>query len=225
MFFFSHHPRFLRLVSLVVLAGYLLSVWGALPSSGMLVNWVKSGTSQAYPCAGSGCACSHATECWTSCSCHTEVESLVWALRNGVEPPRQVRFADEYWESAIRTLTGVREVGPEDIKGAQGKLRRGIALRAMLADEEYCGVPSPDAVAQADEPAPTEPADQPEGPVLSAIGCTDLPLLVLVGVGVSLPRFHEEYSHPRLPVGIAFEAMTDAAGLNRSRPPSPPPRA
>ena len=44
-------------------------------------------TGDAFPCAMNGCGCNSADRCWRSCCCHTFVERITWAKRNGVRPP------------------------------------------------------------------------------------------------------------------------------------------
>lgn len=40
-----------------------------------------------FPCESCGCGCDSAEHCWRSCCCHSLVERLAWAARNGVIPP------------------------------------------------------------------------------------------------------------------------------------------
>jgi len=40
-----------------------------------------------FPCQFSGCGCSNAVQCWSSCGCHSDAEKIAWAKANGVLPP------------------------------------------------------------------------------------------------------------------------------------------
>ena len=42
--------------------------------------------SQPFPCQSKPCGCSSATQCFSSCCCHTPQELLAWARANGLEP-------------------------------------------------------------------------------------------------------------------------------------------
>jgi hypothetical protein len=46
-----------------------------------------------YPCESCACGCDSAEHCWRSCCCHTLVERLAWAAKNGVKPPDFVLVA------------------------------------------------------------------------------------------------------------------------------------
>lgn len=47
----------------------------------------KRASSERHPCESCACGCSSAAFCWDKCCCHTDVQKLEWAARNGVEPP------------------------------------------------------------------------------------------------------------------------------------------
>lgn len=46
-----------------------------------------SPTDEPFPCMHCPCGCHSAAQCWDQCCCHTDVEKLAWAKRNGVTPP------------------------------------------------------------------------------------------------------------------------------------------
>jgi hypothetical protein len=55
-----------------------------------------------YPCQNCPCGCTDAETCWRSCCCHTNVEKLAWARRNGVKPPSFVIAAAKREQSKSR---------------------------------------------------------------------------------------------------------------------------
>jgi hypothetical protein len=64
------------------LACYLTTASGVpLPAPGT----ARAG--ETYPCQHGRCGCITASQCWSSCCCHTPRERLAWAQRHGVVPP------------------------------------------------------------------------------------------------------------------------------------------
>jgi hypothetical protein len=85
VFAFVRHPLAFRghhrIVSIVLIAVFVAGVTG-LP----LVQRQPSVEGR-YPCEECGCGCSSAEFCWDKCCCHTDVQKLEWAYKNGVAPP------------------------------------------------------------------------------------------------------------------------------------------
>ena len=71
----------LTLTAIVALAWLVQSAHLRLP-----IEIVKD-ISIPFPCQFSGCGCSDAVQCWSSCGCHTDAEKIAWAEANSVQPP------------------------------------------------------------------------------------------------------------------------------------------
>jgi hypothetical protein len=72
-------------IAVFALAGYLAASVG-FPAP----NFGKSDAAGVYPCAGRGCGCRSAEECWRGCCCHTVAQRLAWAKAHGITPPSYV---------------------------------------------------------------------------------------------------------------------------------------
>lgn len=96
------HPVLRLLIVTCAIVAYL-AVWvGVMPSPATIGSWigVQLSHEQRYPCEDHQCGCASATECWTSCCCHDDVERLAWAMANGVSPPEGVVFSEATWLAA-----------------------------------------------------------------------------------------------------------------------------
>ena len=71
----------LALTAIVALAWLAQSAHLRLPIA------IVKNISVPFPCQSSGCGCSDAVQCWSSCGCHTDAEKLAWAKANSVQPP------------------------------------------------------------------------------------------------------------------------------------------
>ena len=89
----------LALTAIVALAWLLQSAHLRLP-----IEIVKN-ISIPFPCQFSGCGCSDAVQCWSSCGCHTDAEKIAWAKANSVQPP-------EWFLEDLKTKT--KEASAED---------------------------------------------------------------------------------------------------------------
>ncbi|MBX3360419.1 MAG: hypothetical protein KF912_10080 [Phycisphaeraceae bacterium] len=83
-----------------VLLVYLVASLGLLPSPDLLSRWFGYAISEPFPCQSHSCGCATAQQCWTSCCCNTPHQRLVWAVRNGVNPPSSVRYTEADWAAA-----------------------------------------------------------------------------------------------------------------------------
>jgi hypothetical protein len=83
-----------------VLLLYLVASLGLLPSPDLLSRWFGYAISEPFPCQSHSCGCATAHQCWTSCCCYTPHQRLVWAVRNGVEPPSSARYSQAEWAAA-----------------------------------------------------------------------------------------------------------------------------
>ena len=83
-----------------VLLLYLVASLGLLPSPDLLSRWFGYAISEPFPCQSHSCGCATAHQCWTSCCCYTPHQRLVWAGRNGVEPPPSARYSQAEWAAA-----------------------------------------------------------------------------------------------------------------------------
>lgn len=77
-----------RGVALAALAAVAISSFGVpLPAV------VSHRAGERFPCEACLCGCPDAESCWRDCCCHTNLEKVDWAIKNGVTPPRFVLAA------------------------------------------------------------------------------------------------------------------------------------
>ena len=83
-----------KAVTVLALVGYLTATIGCpVPRGGS--------PDGAYPCAGRGCGCGSAEECWRGCCCSTLAERLAWAASHGITPPSYVGQKLEQPQAAV----------------------------------------------------------------------------------------------------------------------------
>lgn len=70
-----------RYVSIALLATFAAGL------TGLPFNPATSPKEGRFPCENCPCGCSTAEYCWDKCCCHSDLEKLDWASRNGVTPP------------------------------------------------------------------------------------------------------------------------------------------
>ncbi len=72
-----------RLASATLIVSYVLTAAGVPLPAG---NSPRT-SGELYPCAGCGCGCASAEQCWRSCCCHTLAQRFDWAREHDVRPP------------------------------------------------------------------------------------------------------------------------------------------
>ncbi|GAB4385534.1 MAG: hypothetical protein Kow0022_11770 [Phycisphaerales bacterium] len=104
--FLCRHARLRLLAAIVTLAAFGVVWFGVLPSPAAIGRWVGGRVSgpERYPCEAHGCGCSSAEECWHDCCCYTLDQRLVWAIRNGVQPPDDVHVTEAEWIAAANAV-------------------------------------------------------------------------------------------------------------------------
>jgi hypothetical protein len=83
-----------------------------------------------YPCQNCPCGCSDAETCWRNCCCHTNIEKLAWARRNGMKPPafviaaarRELRQSDRQLACCKAKPPGAASVATQCSKCAPGSV-------------------------------------------------------------------------------------------------------
>ncbi|MFO0858508.1 MAG: hypothetical protein U0640_14265 [Phycisphaerales bacterium] len=136
---FRRHPALFSGVSLVLLAVYLVASFGVIPSPQTIKGWFGQVSGERYPCESCGCGCASANECWTHCCCHSEHERLVWAIENGVMPPKVVEFSNEQWIAASNAIKPGSAHCVMCVERIKGELRRGIATQPVHGGACECG--------------------------------------------------------------------------------------
>ncbi|MFO0838908.1 MAG: hypothetical protein U1D55_10310 [Phycisphaerae bacterium] len=195
--FFRHVSRGYGAVARLSLACYLVSAFGLLPGPGLLRS--AHDPAERFPCEVCGCGCGSARECWSRCCCHTAVERLAWAIRNGVQPPANVTFSDAEWAAARRAAEPKRvcascgEAGTKRATGSQQKTRR-------QSDRTGSGMPS-----------------------FSALKCKNLSVLIGIAIPPALPLCAIDPLRP--PLRERISALGDWHCASRAlETPAPPPR-
>ncbi len=154
---------------------YLAASLGVLPSPAFVARWIgrfQSG-GERFPCEGGSCGCASAKECWSSCCCTTEVERLAWAIRNNIEPPKDVSFSTATWDAALKRAGRAGAHCSLCIVQARQDIEVGARRRS--------GVVPP--AARAEERAP---ATADALPCLSPLDCKGLDSLVLASLPLPL---------------------------------------
>lgn len=243
---FCCHPKSVAVVSVLLLGVYSFAALGVMPSPGLIIRWIGSVAGERFPCENGGCGCASATECWTSCCCRTEEQRLVWAIENGVPPPRGVDFADEQWIAAANAVTPgaahcglcVERIKDENRRGITRARAFGIANLCKSGECHTCGKSCGHraiAANQTNSPESTSPECAPccdserdaarFGPTMSALGCKGLTELLMFGLPPTLPLQSVTFV---LPEPLEFVPGCTLEPVHSSRileVPEPPPRS
>lgn len=241
MYWFRGHPIRNKSVSVLLLGAYLVACLGIIPSSRVILGWFGRLTSERYPCEQCGCGCASATECWTHCCCHTAHERLIWAISNGVMPPRVVEFSDEQWIAAANAVKPDSAHCVACVTRVKDELRRGIATRPVHGSSGTCDDAGGDGCGQS--PAGTaaagtaargasccaQPGDEktspfPGGRSISALSCKGLAQQITMALPPSLPFCIAAFTMPKS-TSVAWHWRRHVAYDSRSlEVPAPPPR-
>jgi hypothetical protein len=171
----------------LLLAAFLAASQGVMPSAATVARWLRPAGARGierFACENCGCGCASAHECWTACCCHTPVERLAWALRNGVLPPADVRFADADWIAAANCVKPGSATCGACVVRLKARLASGVALVGPGGAEAPAGA----CCATARACAPSDEcrdggscrSGAARGPVLGALGCKGQSPMVLV---------------------------------------------
>lgn len=125
---FRRQPGLVGAISLLLLGVYLVASFGVLPSPRVIGGWFGQLSGERYPCEDCGCGCASAKECWTHCCCHSEHERLIWAIENGVLPPKGVEFRDEQWIAASNAVKSESAHCALCVGRIKDELRKGIGV-------------------------------------------------------------------------------------------------
>lgn len=235
-------------VSLVLLTAYLVASIGIIPSPRVVAGWFGQVAGERYPCESCGCGCASATECWTDCCCHSEHERLVWAIENGVMPPRAVEFSDEQWIAAANAVKAGSAHCVLCVERIKGELRRGVTTRpdrdtatgCTGTCDGHCGMAKgicresklaakPGALASGGASCCATKGDAAKstwpGPTVSALSCKGLEQLLTMTVPPSPPGGMVGFILPPPRPQVATWP-SDAVHPSRTLDvPAPPPRA
>lgn len=203
--FLGRHAHVRLVAAIVTLAAFVVVWFGVLPSPAAIGRWVGAGLSepQRYPCEAHGCGCSSAEECWHDCCCYTLQQRLVWAIRNGVQPPKDVRVTEAEWAAAANAVE-------------PGSVRCWLCVD-RLVDDLSRGI----GLCERDEgPATPAPA------AMSPAGCKRLASLIVL----SLPPARWSQAHAWEADAVGYEPACPIGdplipGTRSLDTPTPPPRA
>jgi len=70
----------------VIASGLPLPLGGLSVDSEAAGRLAEKDRSRPFPCMNKPCGCRSATQCFTSCCCHTPAQMLAWARNRGLEP-------------------------------------------------------------------------------------------------------------------------------------------
>ncbi len=197
-------------------AVYLFASLGITPTPAILAQWLGDVVvgAERYPCEGHACGCASATECWSSCCCHTVQERLAWAITNGVKPPASVKFSDQQWIAAANAVKAGSAECSMCVAGIQEKLARGIATASVVqASSSRVSCPSDSKI---------EKRSGFVGFSMSALACKGIKQVLASSVPPALPtRVRDLLAAPSVAPLIAMprEARPDSRSLEVLDPP------
>jgi len=146
--FIGQHACLRLLVACVTFAAFVIVFFGIIPSPALIGRWVGASVSGPgrYPCEAHGCGCSSAEECWHDCCCYTLDQRLVWAIRNGVQPPDDVHVTEADWIAAANIVEPGSVTCVACVDHLVDDLSRGIGLGT---GDEASSTPPPAAMSPA----------------------------------------------------------------------------
>jgi len=173
-----------RALCAALVAAYLAATLGVIPSPAAVSRWLalSAPAAERYPCENCGCGCATGRECWTHCCCHSEHERLVWALTNGVLPPRYVRFSDEQWLAAARRAAPGSAHCSLCVASLKERLALGEHIGTAPTDPDDCRQCAAQSTMHGDASASAEASTRPApgAACISAMSCKGLAQLLLV---------------------------------------------
>jgi hypothetical protein len=214
----------------ILVCAYAFASFGVWPSPRWLAQRVAAIQGERFPCEACGCGCASAHECWTACCCHTPVERLAWAIREGVQPPEGLSFSDAEWMQAAN----LADPGSAPCLLCVGQTRDRLAHAAARADRaagielDQCGSDAScnDSCSGAGDGG-TKCASARTGGVpgrsISALSCKGVRQLLTLGLSTAT-LLGSQPDHPAIGVmtvvGLDQRSM-DSRALDV---PAPPPR-